>query len=355
MKKFFFLIISVFILFVGIQNTPAQTGYNTTLEFCTGTWCQWCPCGDNIIHSILTNYPNTLVLAYHGPQSYSEHFSYFNGYTDIYNAFGWNAFPTGCVGRKTGVIDRSAWGNPVTIQTLTIQPGVTITVSKSYNSTTHQLQFTANVTSNREIDTVCYINFIIVENGIVYTQTGNSNCPGSSNWVHDWVVRNMVNGGLGEQLNSGNWTQGTTITKNWTTTLDNTWVDANCEADVLVYMHNNSISTNNFVQQTLKQSVTQPVGIGNYHEVPLSYSLSQNYPNPFNPTTNIKFSLPKDGFVSLKIYDITGAVVQTYLDGFVKAGTYHAEIDGSNLSSGVYFYTLKTNDFLQTKKMILIK
>jgi len=109
------------------------------------------------------------------------------------------------------------------------------------------------------------------------------------------------------------------------------------------------------IMQGIRQDVTNPLGIEKNNNVPTVYSLSQNYPNPFNPTTNIKFSLPKDGNVSLKIYDITGAAVQTYVDGFMSAGTYNAEIDASNLSSGVYFYTLKTNDFQQTKKMILIK
>jgi hypothetical protein len=165
----------------------------------------------------------------------------------------------------------------------------------------------------------------------------------------------MVNGATGEQLSSGSWSLGTTLTKNWTVTLDNNWVDANCVANVFVYIVGGGISTNSYVQQTKQQSVTAPTGIGNNSEIPSSYSLSQNYPNPFNPTTNIRFSIPKDGNVSLKIYDMTGAVAQTYVDGYLKAGVYNAEVDASNLSSGVYFYTMKTADFMQTRKMILVK
>jgi hypothetical protein len=107
--------------------------------------------------------------------------------------------------------------------------------------------------------------------------------------------------------------------------------------------------------QTWKQGVTttgigQPTG-----EVPQTYSLSQNYPNPFNPVTNIQFSIPKNGNVTLKIYDMVGNLVATYLDENLKAGIYNAQIDGSNWSSGVYFYTLSTSDFTQTKKMTLVK
>jgi len=83
--------------------------------------------------------------------------------------------------------------------------------------------------------------------------------------------------------------------------------------------------------------------------------LEQNYPNPFNPTTNIHFSIPKEGDVSLKVFNALGQIVGTYIDGNIKAGTYNAEIDGTNLSSGVYFYTLQAKDFVQTRKMILVK
>ena len=85
------------------------------------------------------------------------------------------------------------------------------------------------------------------------------------------------------------------------------------------------------------------------------YELSQNYPNPFNPVTSIKFTVPKDGKVSLKIYDILGKLVSTYVDGFLNAGSYNAQFDGSGYASGIYFYTLSTKNFTETKKMHLIK
>jgi hypothetical protein len=92
------------------------------------------------------------------------------------------------------------------------------------------------------------------------------------------------------------------------------------------------------------------------HEfLPKSIELSQNYPNPFNPTTNFRFSIPKNTNVSLKIYDALGKEVQNYFEGFMDAGTYNVTFDGSKLSSGIYFYKLQTKDFSDIKKMMIIK
>ena len=90
-------------------------------------------------------------------------------------------------------------------------------------------------------------------------------------------------------------------------------------------------------------------------EVPANYSLSQNYPNPFNPTTSIKFAVAKAGFVTLKVYDLSGKEVASLVNDNLSAGTYNYAFDGSKLSSGIYFYTIRANDFSETKKMMLIK
>lgn len=91
------------------------------------------------------------------------------------------------------------------------------------------------------------------------------------------------------------------------------------------------------------------------NEVPASYSLSQNYPNPFNPVTNINFSLPKSGLVTLKVYDAIGKEVATLVNDNRTAGVYNVDFNASSLSSGVYFYKLTAGDFTSVKKMMLIK
>lgn len=85
------------------------------------------------------------------------------------------------------------------------------------------------------------------------------------------------------------------------------------------------------------------------------YELKQNYPNPFNPTTNIEFSIPENGNVSVKVYDMTGREVANLLDGFKSKGLYSLIFDAAGLSSGIYFYELRTENYTATKKMMLVK
>ena len=89
--------------------------------------------------------------------------------------------------------------------------------------------------------------------------------------------------------------------------------------------------------------------------VPEKYSLSQNYPNPFNPTTNIRFDLPKSGSVKLVVFDALGREVATLVNEKLAPGTYEVDWNGSSYTSGVYFYKLMTGDFVETKKMLLVK
>jgi hypothetical protein len=88
---------------------------------------------------------------------------------------------------------------------------------------------------------------------------------------------------------------------------------------------------------------------------PERFLLSQNYPNPFNPSTTIRYRIPETGLVTLKVYDILGREVATLVNEEKPVGNYEVEFDGSNLSSGVYFYQLKAGSFIQTRKMICIK
>lgn len=89
--------------------------------------------------------------------------------------------------------------------------------------------------------------------------------------------------------------------------------------------------------------------------IPMSFNLSQNYPNPFNPTTKINFSVPKQGLVTLKIYDILGKEVMTLVNETIAAGNYDVSFNGSNLASGAYFYRIESGSFTDIKRMMLIK
>ncbi|CAN5636490.1 hypothetical protein BH10BAC5_BH10BAC5_01140 [soil metagenome] len=86
-----------------------------------------------------------------------------------------------------------------------------------------------------------------------------------------------------------------------------------------------------------------------------NYSLLQNYPNPFNPSTNIKFSLPKNSFVNLQVFDVTGKQVEELVNENLQSGSYSYNFDGTGLTSGVYFYKLSAGNFSEVKKMVLLK
>ena len=85
------------------------------------------------------------------------------------------------------------------------------------------------------------------------------------------------------------------------------------------------------------------------------FSLSQNYPNPFNPSTTISFTISDVRFTTLKIYDVLGREIVTLINEEKPAGNYEVEFSGSNLASGIYYYQLRAGDFVETKKMILLK
>jgi hypothetical protein len=92
-----------------------------------------------------------------------------------------------------------------------------------------------------------------------------------------------------------------------------------------------------------------------HNEPIVSFLLSQNFPNPFNPTTKIKYELPERSFVTIKIYDVLGNEKATLVNDEKPVGVYEIEFDAANLPSGVYFYQLRAGQFIETKKMILIK
>ncbi len=87
----------------------------------------------------------------------------------------------------------------------------------------------------------------------------------------------------------------------------------------------------------------------------LASSFHRTYPNPFNPATTINYSIPKNSFVSIKVYNILGEELMTLVNEEKSPGNYIVHLDARNLSSGIYFYKMKAGNFVETKKIILIK
>ncbi len=101
--------------------------------------------------------------------------------------------------------------------------------------------------------------------------------------------------------------------------------------------------------------ITSIEGDDYINQIPDSYQLFQNFPNPFNPTTVIRFSIPQETYVNLRIYNTLGQEVVTLIDKSMKPGVYNYNFNASGLSSGVYFYSISAGDYKTTKKMLLLK
>ena len=105
----------------------------------------------------------------------------------------------------------------------------------------------------------------------------------------------------------------------------------------------------------IKFVIDNPTSVNSNASVPGNFTLSQNYPNPFNPTTKLEFGISNLGFVSLKVYDVLGNEIRTLVNEMKSPGVYNVEFNGSNLSSGMYFYKLTAGEFSEVKKMTLLK
>ena len=137
----------------------------------------------------------------------------------------------------------------------------------------------------------------------------------------------------------------------------------NQEIDIqFLYQTQNGITVNDPAEGSYKffwgdLNISHLTSVAKVDEIPKQFNLLQNYPNPFNPSTVISYNLPAGEFVTLKVYDLLGKEVATLVNEYEQAGTYNYQFSIRNyqLSSGVYFYMLKAGDFVQTKKMILLK
>lgn len=130
---------------------------------------------------------------------------------------------------------------------------------------------------------------------------------------------------------------------------------------ITLYANGNSVNLNgsssgdqwNFAPN--KTIVVSATSSANDRNRPAGFDLAQNYPNPFNPSTTIRFTLPQDDFIRLNIFDATGKVIQTVLNGRTSRGTHEVQINAATFASGAYFYRLETSTYSETKKMLFIK
>ena len=123
---------------------------------------------------------------------------------------------------------------------------------------------------------------------------------------------------------------------------------------IVINIQNLNINTKSLTVEDLIHKTISNIS-DNQNNNPKDFYLHQNYPNPFNPTTNIMFDIPNASFVKLSVYDILGREVATIVNEKLNAGSYEVDWDGSGYPSGIYFYRLETGDFVDVKKMLLVK
>lgn len=262
------------------------------------------------------------------------------------------------------------------------------------------------VTVNNGIGSLCVNKLAVTSTGTIFAATGTNGVSRSTNLGNQWVVINngltnmnlssiivntngyvfvgSVGGGVFRSTNNGDtWSAvNNGITNNNINTLANNssgvlfagsvagvfkstnngdlWskvnsglIDTNYGVGVL------SAANNGYLYATAHNNLyrsVQPTFIKvEKNNLPTDYILSQNYPNPFNPVTNIGFAIPKLTNTKISIYDATGKEVYVLVEENLSAGYYEVEWNADLFSSGVYFYKIKAGDFVQTKKMLLVK
>ncbi len=358
MNKFFKLstLLGLSFMFLFIE-AEAQRSRNPVLEYVTGTWCQWCPCGHTIIHDvIMVNNPNTIVLAYHGPSNSSDPYRIFNG-NNIISLMGFNSYPTGIIDRLTAPQSRSAWAGQVSNRSVA-PPKVSIDGTVEFEADSNKIHVHLKIKALDAIPDIPVINFVLTEDKLITTQTGNSSCPGNGDYIHNNVVRSMLNGALGNELAKSGWVAGdSAVVDTFYYIPSNVLKATNTNFNAFVYSKKTPLNTSEIHQarkwklSDFPMSVDDKFIAGN----PVDFTLDQNYPNPFNPETRINFTVAKSGYVSLRVFDLLGKEVAKLVDDELAPGSYSRIFSASNLPSGVYVYRLEAEGVNISRKMNLLK
>lgn len=355
MKRNIFLFLFIISVFLNRVNPYPR---NILLEFSSSTGCSYCPCMDSVVNNILINQiPGLNPISYHSVESIDP-FANFKG-KEIIQLLNIINLPSAQVDRTLNYACNYDSVYSKINTRLGYSPdtpiGINI-VEKSYNNSTGVFSVTFNTTSIQTLIGMYFAQLMIYENNLIYPQSPGI-CGGGQNFVHNFVARDIsFDDVYGDTIINGTWNTNQSFTKTFNSNIKSSWTPENCKFLIVVYkLVSPGTLVHAEVQQSLRGNVTGSIGIKKENEFVKDYSLSQNYPNPFNPKTNIKFSIPKITFVELKVFDLLGKEIATLCNQFLKSGQYNAEFDATSLASGTYFYTLRTNEFSSTKKMLLIK
>ncbi|MFA7360534.1 MAG: Omp28-related outer membrane protein [Candidatus Kapaibacterium sp.] len=187
-----------------------------------------------------------------------------------------------------------------------------------------------------------YLRAMALENRITYSTPPGSN--GETIFPHVFRASYPTSQGTSHPIAAGTYTYIITYK------LNSAWVTDNMHTIAFV-QEDNTKEIYNVAGIYSPPTAIAPIST----EIPKGFSVSQNYPNPFNPKTTVEFSLPKEDYTSLKVFNSLGKEVGTYHSGMTKAGKYRIVIDASEWTSGLYFYQIRSGSFSETKRMMLVK
>ncbi len=339
-----------------IDSYPNQKDVVLAEEF-TDTECTYCPGAANALDSLYENYGDNLaIVAYHGGFSGNDPFD--NSYaTDRRSYYGINAYPT-CIfggdrwsvgGASAGSDFSGVYNNYEQRYLAERQEYTPLTMNIIWTENgSNSINATATVTYQAEITLKnLYIRWALTEMHIAY------------NWETSmdslqFVERLMIPDANGTVLWSSDEPAaiGTEVNNSISFDIPDSVVKENCQLiafvqnednkEVLVAARVNLGDKPNAVSQSTQS-------------LPQTFALFQNYPNPFNPSTTIRYAVPKAGQIELSLYDISGRKIATLVHGFRGPGIYQYRLNGTDLASGIYFYTLSAGSVKITKKMILLR
>jgi len=272
-----------FLVLTGIGNTNAQTQRNPVLEECTGTWCQWCPCGHEIMAQIKANMPNAILIGYHGPPGSSDPWDDFSG-NEIIGLMTFSGYPTAVIDRTGPPISRGAWASTMNNR-YNVPATVSIDIDKSFNKITGELTGTVHVTALEDLTGSFKMTIILLEDGLLHSQTGNSSCTGGgSEYVHNHVVRAIINGAQGEELNGGNpWNTSEVISKDVQYIVPVEVVPDSCHLVVIVNKVGGSFNASE-IQQAEEWTLVSPDYVGTMTSTSPDAIADNNTPVQFSTT-----------------------------------------------------------------------
>jgi hypothetical protein len=342
-----------FALLIGFMpvSKPVQAGEKVVLmEIFTNTGCVPCVPANQYFQNWLTGYDNKdrlAVVKYHvwWPQSndpfYMAAATFVQTRRDYYEVWG---VPYAYIdGFVQGQQSYTYWPELIDMRMDVISPfEISVTGNTSEVSNDIEITISSNGEDIPEGNLRLYI--IIVETDIAYV--GNNGAP-----YHYYVMRNMITGADGESFNIGP-NEDKSFQKSFA--WNSQWDFDNSKMVVFVQINETKEVLQAFMRPVSDISPLTSVQIPG-DDIPSSYLLRQNYPNPFNPVTVIEYQLPKTGAVNLSVFNNLGQKVATIVDEVQPAGIYFVNFDSHNYPSGIYIYRIKTDEFTDTKKMILIR